>query len=43
MLLDTHVVLWWIQGDVGRLSASVEERLMNPDTEIVISAVVPWE
>ncbi len=43
MLLDTHVVLWWIQGDVSRLSDDVVARLSSPGAEITISAVVLWE
>ncbi len=43
MLLDTHVVLWWIQGDVSRLSAETVARMSAPDAPVTISAVVLWE
>lgn len=43
MLLDTHVVLWWLQGDVERLSDEVVALLSDPSTPVTISAVVVWE
>lgn len=43
MLLDTHVVLWWLQGDVQRLGEQVVETLGRSDAPITVSAVVFWE
>lgn len=43
MLLDTHVVLWWIAGDVSRIPPSVVDALSHPDADVTISAVVLWE
>lgn len=41
LLLDTHVVLWWL-ADSAELSAEIKEQ---PDTEpsVYVSAVTPWE
>lgn len=43
MLLDTHIVLWWLAGNVDRLGAHVVETLERPDVDVTISAVVVWE
>lgn len=41
LLLDTHVVLWWLSDD-PRLGRSVVERIQsNPD--VVVSAASVWE
>ena len=42
VLLDTHVLIWMI-GDPGRLSATAADVLGDPATELLVSAVVPWE
>lgn len=42
VLLDTHVLIWLI-GDPGRLSATAAEVLGDPASELLVSAVVPWE
>lgn len=41
LLLDTHVVLWWGEGDV--LPAGVKRQLVDPSNEVLLSAVVTWE
>ncbi|WP_341790655.1 type II toxin-antitoxin system VapC family toxin [Rickettsia endosymbiont of Polydrusus tereticollis] len=41
-LLDTHVLLWWLNGDVT-LSKKVREIIANPDNIIFISSVSTWE
>lgn len=38
VLLDTHVLLWWLQ-ESPRLSASVREVIADPSHEVVVSAV----
>lgn len=43
MLLDTHVAIWWLTDQIRRLSPAIVAVLEDPRTEIVISAVVPWE
>ena len=42
LLLDTHAYFWWARG-YDKLSRQAASRLSEPDTEVVISAVVPWE
>jgi PIN domain nuclease of toxin-antitoxin system len=42
VLLDTHVVVWWL-GDASRLSRRAITILANRDNVILISAVVGWE
>jgi PIN domain nuclease of toxin-antitoxin system len=41
-LLDTHVLLWWLQ-DAPRLEGRVREVIGNPDHDIVVSAASIWE
>lgn len=43
VLLDTHIVLWWISGDVSRIPPSVVDTLSRPDAVVTVSAVVLWE
>lgn len=42
LLLDTHVFLW-MHAEPERLSASARELLVDPETALVLSVVVPWE
>ncbi|MBA2321101.1 MAG: type II toxin-antitoxin system VapC family toxin [Deltaproteobacteria bacterium] len=42
VLLDTHVLLWWLLGD-DRLSGARRDALANPDTEVWVSAASGWE
>ena len=42
-MLDTHVVLWWMAGDIGRLSATAVEAVGAEDARVVVSAVSVWE
>jgi len=42
VLLDTHVVIWWLQG-ASRLSRRAATILSNRDNGILVSAVVGWE
>ncbi len=42
LLLDTHVVLWWILAP-ERLRPSACEAIASPDHDVLVSAVVAWE
>jgi len=35
LLLDTHLVLWWLSGD-ARLPQSVVERVQAPEAEVFV-------
>jgi PIN domain nuclease of toxin-antitoxin system len=41
-LLDTHVLLWWMD-DAPRLHSGVRDLIMNPDHDIAVSAASIWE
>ena len=41
LLLDTHVVLWWL-GDDPRLGSSTR-RQISAARRILVSAITPWE
>lgn len=43
LLVDTHVLLWWLADDRDRLSATARERLTAPAARVVVSAVSVWE
>ncbi len=42
LLLDTHVWLWMI-GDEGRLAEQYRATLVDPDSELLLSAAAIWE
>ena len=42
LLLDTHVLLWWLFGD-PRLTPTMREAIVDPDSAIAVSAVTAWE
>jgi len=42
LLLDTHVLLWWLN-DSPELSETGRTAISNPDNLIVVSSVVIWE
>lgn len=42
ILLDTHILLWWLAGD-KRLSQSSIQQIENPQYQIFISVVSFWE
>ena len=42
LLLDTHIALWAIVGDM-RLSSKALALIEDPDNEIVVSAATLWE
>ncbi len=42
LLLDTHALLWWLDGD-RRLSQRVRRLIDNDDTTVLVSAASAWE
>jgi PIN domain nuclease of toxin-antitoxin system len=42
LLLDTHLVLWWLSDD-PRLPQPVVERLQAPEAEVFVSQASLWE
>ncbi len=42
LLLDTHVVLWWLNAD-RRLSAAARDAVAAADGEVLVSTASVWE
>lgn len=42
LLLDTHVLLWWLSDDRS-LAPAVKARIADPQTPVYVSAVSAWE
>ena len=42
LLLDTHLVLWWLNGD-PRLPQPVLKRVQAPEAEVFVSQASLWE
>ena len=42
LLLDTHALLWWLDGD-RRLPGKVRRRIAAPATVVFVSAASAWE
>ena len=42
LLLDTHALLWWLDGDTS-LSPAAREAIANESNEIFLSAASAWE
>ncbi|GIG27785.1 type II toxin-antitoxin system VapC family toxin [Cellulomonas marina] len=42
LLLDTHVLLWWLPDD-ARLPSGMRTRIADPVAEVLVSAVSAWE
>jgi PIN domain nuclease of toxin-antitoxin system len=42
VLLDTHIVLWWLAGD-RRLPKGVDQIISDSENEIYVSAASIWE
>lgn len=42
LLLDTHILLWWVTGD-RRLSKAIAHALETPDNDVAVSAASLWE
>jgi len=41
LLLDTHVVLWWLMGN--KLSPAASEVIGDPENMVLVSAASVWE
>ncbi len=42
VLLDTHALIWWVEGD-ARIRPAVRELLVEPDEGVYVSAASAWE
>lgn len=42
LLLDTHILIWWAQGD-RRLSKSLRDHIASSENEVAVSAATFWE
>ena len=42
LLLDTHILLWWLAQD-PRLPPAVADAIASPDTVVLVSAATAWE
>ena len=42
VLLDTHVLLWWLEGRT-KLSRRARNVIQNQETTVLVSAVSAWE
>lgn len=42
LLLDTHVLLWWLFGD-RRLTPVMRKAIADPASAVVVSAATAWE
>ncbi len=42
LLLDTHVLLWWLAED-DRLTPTMREAIADPATPVMVSAASAWE
>jgi PIN domain nuclease of toxin-antitoxin system len=42
LLLDTHALLWWLDGD-ERLSTNARRAIADPEATIFVSAASAWE
>ena len=43
LLLDTHVLLWWLDDPTALLSEQALTAIEDPDNQIIISVVSVWE
>jgi PIN domain nuclease of toxin-antitoxin system len=42
LILDTHVLLWWIGND-SSLAAAARQAIADPDVRVFVSAASAWE
>jgi PIN domain nuclease of toxin-antitoxin system len=42
LLLDTHVLLWWLADD-RKLAKTAREIISNPNNDVLVSAASAWE
>ena len=45
IVLDTHVLIWWVSGDTGQISPAAQEAIKQElaGGQIVISSISAWE
>jgi PIN domain nuclease of toxin-antitoxin system len=43
LLLDTHVLLWWLDDPTILLSEQASTAIKDPDNEIIVSVASAWE
>jgi len=43
ILLDTHVLIWWVNGDHHKLSETALATIEGPGQERLVSAISCWE
>ncbi len=43
LLLDTHLVLWWMNGEASRISKKALAALGSEGISPIVSAVTLWE
>ncbi|HEY5832023.1 MAG: type II toxin-antitoxin system VapC family toxin [Hyphomicrobiaceae bacterium] len=41
-LLDTHALIWWVEGD-DRITARLRQLLGSPQEDVFVSAATAWE
>jgi len=42
LLLDTHILLWWLADD-RKLAKLAREMIANPDNDVLVSSASAWE
>lgn len=42
LLLDTHVLLWWLD-DPAKLTSQAHQAISDPNNEVLVSSAVIWE
>ena len=42
LLLDTHILLWWLSDD-RKLAKSAREIIANPNNDVLVSSASVWE
>ena len=42
LLLDTHILLWWLSDD-PLLPTAAREAIASPESEVLVSAATAWE
>ena len=42
LLLDTHVLLWWLSDD-RKLAKNARDLITNPDNDVLVSSASAWE
>ncbi len=42
LLIDTHILLWWLSDD-PHLPAAARSAISSPDNEVLVSAAAVWE